>query len=248
MANGVTQRKGASAGGADTARARRGENPATRRGDGPGMVADALRIAITRGELSPNERLVEADLAARYGVGRAAVRTALFELDKEGLIVREQSRGARVRAISVEEAIEIAEARMVNEGLCAAKAAERATEDEIDELREIVESMQLVHVKNDLLGYSDLNQKLHRRIREISRHETASRIVEQLRNQSVRQSFRIALLPGRTAVSLREHEAIVSSIANHDETAAETAMHDHLRSVIDALHELQMTAPATAYA
>lgn len=216
-----------------------------RRGDAPRVVAEALRSAITTGELSPNERLVEADLVARYGTGRAAVRSALLELEKEGLIEREQSRGARVRSITLAEAVEIAEARMVNEALCAAKAAERATDEEIDELHELLSRMRRAHSDGDLLGYSELNHSLHLRIRELSRHSTAASIVEQLRNQSVRQNFRIALLPGRTVVSLREHEAIVAAIAERDAATAETAMADHLRSVIDALHELQRSADET---
>lgn len=214
------------------------EHAGGRRGEGPRIVADALRSAIIKGELSPNERLVEADLVAQYGVGRAAVRSALLELEKEGLIEREQSRGARVRSITVGEAVEIAEARMVNEALCAAKAAQRATDEEIAELGQIVAEMRRLHSAGDLLGYSELNHTLHQRIRQYSRHSTAASIVEQLRNQSVRQNFRIALLPGRTAVSLREHEAIVDAIAERDSSAAETAMQAHLRSVIEALQQL----------
>lgn len=215
------------------------EQSGSRRGEGPRIVADALRSAIISGELSPNERLVEADLVGRYGVGRAAVRSALLKLEKEGLIEREQSRGARVRSITVDEAIEIAEARLVNEALCAARAAQRATDEEIEELGRILAEMRRAHSGGDLLGYSELNHTLHLRIREFSRHATAAAIVEQLRNQSVRQNFRIALLPGRTEVSLREHEEIVAAITERDSSAAEAAMRTHLGSVIDALQQLQ---------
>ena len=67
-----------------------------------------LREAITRGRLTPNERLIEAELAGQYRVNRAHIRTALAMLDQEGLVVREKNRGARVRAISDTEALEIA--------------------------------------------------------------------------------------------------------------------------------------------
>lgn len=214
--------------------------------EGPSaMVARALRQGITRGELSPNERLVEADLASRYGVSRAAVRTALLELDKEGLVEREKSRGARVRSITLAEAIEIAEVRAAVEALCAAKAAKRASPDDIRELRRIITEMKRAHSQVDLLGYSELNRKLHLCIRQISHHSTAATIVEQLRNQSMRQSFRIALLPGRTKVSLREHEAIVTAIAAHDPDVAEVEMRGHLNSVIDALHQLKSASAET---
>lgn len=231
------------------ARQKRAEGAAADPGEarrGTGWVVEKLRAAITTGQLSPNERLVEADLAAEYGVGRAMVRAALLELDKEGLIVREQGRGARVRALTLDEAIEIAEVRMVNEGLCAAKAAERVTRAEIKELQGLVTDMKQAHAKGDLLYYSELNQLLHRRIREMSRHSTAAATVEQLRNRSARQSFRLALLPGRTAISLKEHEKIVGAIGRRDPEGAREAMHTHLRSVVDALRELGASAVGAA--
>ena len=45
-------------------------------------------------------------------------------------------------------------------------------------------------------------------------------------------------MPGRLAVSLPQHEAIVAAVTAHDPAAAEQAMHDHLRSVIEALRAL----------
>jgi len=86
-------------------------------------VVEALRDAIVDGEFAPNQRLVEADLSERFGASRGSIRTALLELGAEGLVERVQNRGARVRAVSLAEAIEITEVRMVLEGLCAAKAA-----------------------------------------------------------------------------------------------------------------------------
>lgn len=76
-------------------------------------VTAAIREAIVRGEFAPNQRLVEADLSRQFEVGRSGVRAALFELANEGLVERVQNRGARVRAVTLEEAIEISEVRRV---------------------------------------------------------------------------------------------------------------------------------------
>src|SRR6478752_7596751 len=100
-------------------------------------LVDVLRSAIIRGELVPKQRLVEADLADEYGASRGNVRVALSELSVEGLVERVQNRGARVRAVSVDEALEITEVRAALEALCARKAAERATESDIAELQEL---------------------------------------------------------------------------------------------------------------
>ena len=137
------------------------EEPAAR----PTTVADALRDAIVDGEFAPNQRLVEADLSERFGASRGSIRTALLELGAEGLVERVQNRGARVRAVSLAEAIEITEVRMVLEGLCAAKAATRLTEDDRDRLRGIGTAMQEAVRSGDLLGYSELNRQLHALIR-----------------------------------------------------------------------------------
>ena len=81
------------------------------------------------GEFAPHQRLIEADLSERYDASRAAVRTALLNLTSEGLVERVPNRGARVRAISVDEAVEIVEVRIGLETLCARKAAENLTDD-----------------------------------------------------------------------------------------------------------------------
>jgi DNA-binding GntR family transcriptional regulator len=198
---------------------------------------EAIRDAITRGEFVPDQRLVEADLSERFSASRSAVRSALLQLTNEGLVERVQHRGARVRAVSLDEAIEITEVRMVVEGLCAAKAAERVSESEAAELRAIGTRMTQAVAEGDVLGYSEANQLLHRRIRELSGQTTAAGVLERLRAQSVRHQFGLAMQPGRPAVSLPEHQAIIDAICAHDPQAAEQAARGHLTSVVDALRK-----------
>ncbi|WP_236790190.1 GntR family transcriptional regulator [Amycolatopsis sp. GM8] len=200
-------------------------------------VVIAIREAIVRGEFVPNQRLVEADLSAQFSASRANVRAALIELANEGLVERVQNRGARVRAVSVEEAVEISEVRMMLEALCAAKAAERITDEEIAELAKLGEDMRAAVAAGDVVGYSGLNQRLHLRVREISAQHTASQVLERLRGQSVRHQFRLAMRPGRPSVSLPEHLEIIESICAHDSERAQRAARAHLESVIKALRE-----------
>src|SRR5215475_7657129 len=97
---------------------------------------DALREAIVRGDIAPNGRLVESDLSKAFAMSRGAVRTALIRLEQDGLVVREPHRGARVRQVSDEEAVEILQARAVLEGLAARQAAERIDDDGIARIQE----------------------------------------------------------------------------------------------------------------
>jgi DNA-binding GntR family transcriptional regulator len=196
-----------------------------------------LRRAIATGALQPNERLVEADLTERLGVGRAAVRTTLARLEQEGLVVRERNRGARVRLIDEDEAVEILEARVVLEGLAARHAALNATPDDIAALRKILKRMKGRLAGGDLLGASDVNAELHEMLLEIAQHRTASRLISGLKSQLVRFQYRTILLPGRSRRSYAEHEAIVDAIARRNPEAAEKAMRTHLSHVAEALRE-----------
>ena len=204
----------------------------------PVPVVDALRNAIADGEFAPNQRLVEADLSERFGASRGSVRTALLELSAEGLVERVQNRGARVRAISLSEAVEITEVRMALEGLCAAKAAAQLTDDDREQLRGVGTAMQDAVRSGDLLHYSDLNQQLHSLIRQLGGQSTAQAILERLRGQNVRHQFRLALHPGRAAVSLPQHLEIIEALCAGDSAAAEAAVRRHLHSVIDTLPDV----------
>jgi DNA-binding GntR family transcriptional regulator len=201
-------------------------------------LVDSLRQAILRGDYVAGQRLVEADLRERFGATRFVIRSALQFLSADGLVEVRRNHGARVRTVSIEEAIEITEVRRALEGLCAARAAERATRADRRELREIVRLMKAAAKAGELVRYSELNGSLHAAVRSLAHHETCARILEQLRGQIVRHQFQLALVPGRPAISLPQHEAIVTAIVAGDSGAAEAAMHAHIDSVIGALRSL----------
>lgn len=201
-------------------------------------VTDVIRDAIIRGEYAPNQRLIEADLSAAFSASRATVRTALLELAGEGLVERLPNRGSRVRAISVDEAIEILEVRMGVEGLCAAKTAERISDEDIAAFQRLRARMIESVAEGDLVEYSRLNQYLDVRIRELSHHATASDVLARLHAQSVRHQFKLSSRPQRAKVSVLEHAAIIDAVAARDPDAAELAVRSHLLSVIDALREV----------
>src|SRR6266566_2773561 len=198
---------------------------------------DALRQAILGGDFAPGQRLVEEELAASLGVTRASVRAALIDLTAEDLVERIPNRGARVRVVTLDEAIAITECRMVLEGLCAAKAAERVTQAQVGQLRELGDALQRAVADGETLKYSALNAELHRLVREISGQDVAAGLLERLHAQLVRHQFRLALRPGRPQVSLREHLAIIEAVCDRRQEDAGEAARNHLRSVIGALRE-----------
>jgi DNA-binding GntR family transcriptional regulator len=203
-----------------------------------GAVLGALRSAILAGEFAAGQRLVEVDLCERFDSSRFAVRAALPVLASEGLVDVQRHRGARVRVIPFEEAIEITEVRRLLEGLTAARAAQRVTAAQATELQEVIRQMREAVGAAELMRYSDANAQLHALIRTIAAHETATGIIERLRAQMVRHQFMLSLVPGRPTVSLGQHERIVAAILARDPDEAEAAMRDHITSVIDSLNNL----------
>jgi DNA-binding GntR family transcriptional regulator len=200
-------------------------------------AVEALRAALADGDLAPGQRLIEADLAASFGMSRAGVRAALIQLAGEGLVERVPNRGARVRVYSVAEAVALTECRLVLEGLCAAKAAERATDDQLAVLTDLGDQLRRAVTDADPMKYSALNRELHRLIREYAAQPVATELLDRLNGQLVRHQFRLALRPGRPQVSLPEHLAIIDAICRRDPPAAETAARTHISSVIQALQD-----------
>jgi DNA-binding GntR family transcriptional regulator len=203
-------------------------------------VTDAvavLRRAILSGDMAPGQRLVEPELAGLFNLSRGAVRAALIDLSGEGLVERVHNRGARVRVVSLDEAVAIMECRQVLEGLCAAKAAEKVTDEQAEELLELGRQMRTAVAHGDPLNYSSLNAALHQRIRQLAGQPVATDVLERLNAQIVRHQFRLALRPGRTQTSLPEHLAIIEAVVARDPAAAEAAARAHLASVISALRE-----------
>jgi DNA-binding GntR family transcriptional regulator len=195
----------------------------------------AIRQAILSGDLAPGRRLVEEDLASALGVTRQSLRAALLDLTAEGLVERVPNRGARVRVVTAEEAVAITECRMALEALCAVKAAQRITDAEAAQLRELGEDLKRSVADGNPLRYSELNRELHRRVGAISGQHVAIGLLDRLHGQLVRHQFQLALRPGRPEVSLAEHLAILEAVADRRPHDANLAVRAHLASVIEAL-------------
>ena len=203
---------------------------------GAQRVLTGIRQAIIDGALPPGQRLAETDIMKEFGASRGAARSALGILVGEGLVERVLYQGARVRRVSLEEMIELTEIRAAVEGMLAARAAVRATDEEIQDLRRLAEAMASSTKQGDFTAHSLFNQALHRSINRIAKQRAAMELAERLRGQSgITHQYRLRRIPGRSAESSREHADIVEAIAAHDPSRAEAAMRHHLMSIISAV-------------
>lgn len=202
------------------------------------QLVNELREEIYAGNFVPRQRLVEADIAEQFRVTRGTVRSAFAELDVEGLIERIPNRGARIRSVSVAEAIEITEVRAALEALCASKAAEAVTDEQIQLLRGIGKNLTTAVQAGDLQEYSDCNRQLHATLIEMSGQRTAAATIERLKGQVVRFQFQLAKRSGRPAESLPQHLAIIEAVCRGDAIAASASMEEHLLSVMDTIQDI----------
>ena len=198
-------------------------------------VRKKLKTAILAGKYAPRQRLIEADIAIEFHASRFNVRNALNQLASEGLIEQERNKGSRVREISVSEATEITELRLVIESLIAGKAAERISNHEIKEMQALKSEMKRAVKLGEYRKYSELNTNLHLEIRRIANDKTASDVLEKLNSQLVRHQFQIYAIPGRSDISLTEHIEIIDALCSRDKKSAESSMKRHIGSVLKVI-------------
>ncbi len=200
-------------------------------------LIDLFRQDIVNGVYIPRERLVEADLAERYGVKRSAIRAAIMQLSAEGLVEREPMRGARVRALTAAEGIEIAQVRQQLESLCARLAAERGTAEEHEQLQDALTELRDAFAATDIPRYMRANSRFHLTIITMARHHVALDILTRLGNLNFNRHFPMAFTAPAPRAANDEHARIADAIISGDVEAAGAEMHLHLAATIAVLEK-----------
>jgi DNA-binding GntR family transcriptional regulator len=194
-------------------------------------VVDAIRQRILRSELVPGQRLVEAELCELLGASRGTVRTALIDLEHEGLVERIANRGARVRVVSIDEALQIAEVRMVVESLCVARAAERISDKDVRKIRGYADGLKKAAKDNDGALFHELTHAVFELYVKVADQPVAAEVLARLRARSTRHRFRLTFRPGRPQIAVPFWVAIIEAICARDPKAAEKALKAHAQNV-----------------
>ena len=182
---------------------------------------------IFKGELSAGQKLTEQEVALRLGVSRGPVREAFRALEDLGLVQIEQNRGAFVRKIDLEEAVEIHDVYSALEELATRTAARRLSAKQIAELRSLVESMDVAAEAEDLDRFYSLNLSFHQCLVEGSGNRRLLSIYNRLLNE-LHLFRRFGLMQrGEMQLSNREHHQILDKIAAGDPEGAAEAMRSH---------------------
>ena len=192
------------------------------------VLTDAYSLileAIDVGEYKPGDRLVESDLAERFGVSRTPIREALQRLETQSLLARD-GRSLIVASLDHNQMGELYVVRRELEGLAARLAARHANAEEIAVLQDMVQSDDAL--VNDPSALARANRRFHKQIHLASHNRY---LVQQLdlvyRTMALMATTSLAA-QGRGEIAQREHKAMVAAIAERDEDAAEEALRDHI--------------------
>jgi len=191
-------------------------------------VLARLREAILGGELPAGTKLVEVDLAERFGMSRGPIREAIRELERLGLAEHVPHRGARVAQLTIEDLRDTYEARLALESLAVRHAAERCVDEEVALAQRLLDD----HVEAYRRGDDDRGRALHAEfhfaVYAASRSQWLPRLIRPLWENSER--YRIASLRAGRPLERRrrEHQRILDAVAGHEPDAAVEALRAHL--------------------
>jgi DNA-binding GntR family transcriptional regulator len=181
--------------------------------------------AIDHGVFRPGDRLVESELADRFGVSRTPIREALQRLETQGVVSRD-GRSLVVSSLDHDQLGELYAVREMAEALAARLAARHASPSEIDLLREFVEADRGRTDQPDALIQS--NKMFHAQLHRASHNRYLIQTLASMRRSLSLLSGTTLTDPGRGLQSVEEHAAIVDAIAARDEDAAEAAARRHI--------------------
>ncbi len=185
------------------------------------LILEAIDIGVYR----PGDRLVESELADRFGVSRTPIREALQRLETQSLLTRD-GRSLIVSSLDHTQLAELYVVRGELEGLAARLAAVHATPEEVSVLRDMAAADRAL--ADDPKALSRANRRFHKQIHLASHNRF---LVQQLdlvhRSMALLATTSLAA-EGRSAGTLAEHDAIVEAIADRDAERAYQALRDHI--------------------
>ena len=192
---------------------------------------DSIKADIINGELAQGSKIVESDLALKYGISRGPLREAIHRLERIKLIVRIPHAGSRVTTLDTKMMEDIYGARESLEGMAARLAARLMSDTEIDSLSTLLDEHAAAISETDGKAYFQREGDIdfHYRIAVASQNQW---ILEKL-NGELYQLIRMCRhqsgqFPSRAQTALDQHRQIAAAIARRDEELAEILMRRHI--------------------
>lgn len=193
-------------------------------------VYRSVRVALVSGQYAPGEPLSIRTLCKEHGVSATPVREVLRRLESDYVLVRGANRALTVPKLSVRDLRDTQRLRSAVEGLAAAMAAERASDEDIAEIETLYHDMETALANGRVDRYLGLNWAFHKRVYETADSDLTLHIIENLWLRSgpyLRPLVANAVRHGsdtRRARSMRHHRACLDALIRRDAAAAEAAI------------------------
>ncbi|MCG6901960.1 MAG: GntR family transcriptional regulator [Rhodobacter sp.] len=194
--------------------------------DAYGLILEAIDVGIYR----PGDRLVESELAERFGVSRTPIREALQRLETQSLLTRD-GRSLIVASLDHNELADLYVVRAELEGLAARLAARHAAPEEIKVLRDMVDEDQALLDNPQAL--SRANRRFHKQIHLASHNRFLVRQLDLVHRSMALLASTSLAVDGRGTDALQEHARIVAAIEAGDGDSAHAALKAHISKAFE---------------
>lgn len=189
--------------------------------DAYSMILDAIDLGVYR----PGDRLVESELAERFGVSRTPIREALQRLETQSLLARD-GRSLIVASLDHNQMAELYVVRRELEGLAAGLAAQHATDEEVRILREMVEADNAL--TDNPVALARANRRFHKQIHLASHNRYLVQQLDLVHRTMALMATTSLAADGRGKIAQTEHDAIVRAIETKNAEAADEALREHI--------------------
>ena len=196
--------------------------------------------AIDAGSYKPGDRLVESDLAERFGVSRTPIREALQRLETQ-LLLKRDGRSLIVASLDHNQLSELYAVRAELEGMAARLAARHGAKEEIRVLRKMVEKDRGILDDPDALA--NTNRRFHKQIHLASHNRYLVQQLELVHRTMALLATTSLAAEGRSVGALNEHDAIVSAIEAGDGDGAYLALKEHISNAFETRLEIEAQNP-----
>ena len=197
---------------------------------GPSDAYTLILEAIDIGVYKPGDRLVESELAERFGVSRTPIREALQRLETQSLLVRD-GRSLIVASLDHNQLAELYVVRGELEGLAARLAARHATDEEVQVLRDMVAADR--KLVSDPEAMSRANRRFHKQIHLASHNRYLVQQLDLVHRSMALLAVTSLAAEGRGDATVAEHDEIVEAIARRDGQSAYGALKAHISKAFE---------------
>lgn len=190
------------------------------------------KALIESGELSPGELYSEVSLSKQLGISRTPMRTALQNLEKDGLIIRLPQRGFYVYKFTEEDIRELFAIRRALEGYALETIANEKLAMDIDKLNSHIHRQEEAIQTDNLAAFIQEDRMFHDHIIHTLKNKRLTAIYSNLRQSIELLGLQRFKLNSQRNLSIKEHKAIVKSIQLGDPIASKEAVYSHLDSAL----------------